>query len=100
MPGTDGWLSPDRGGVPHLLDLPTLLSASERIERDEETAAELRALLRGASSLGGARPKAHVAGQDGRIAVRRGGATRGRERDSTTAAYERCHPGVLARPDL
>ncbi len=46
-----------------------LLSASERMERDEATAAELRMLLRGGSSLGGARPKAHVIAEQGGIAI-------------------------------
>lgn len=39
------------------------------MERDEATAAELRALLRGGSSLGGARPKAHVIDGDGKFAI-------------------------------
>lgn len=69
VPGSDQWLAPDRDGVPNLLDLPTLLSASEKMERDEATAAELRTLLRGGSSLGGARPKAHVRDQGRRIAI-------------------------------
>lgn len=69
VPGSDQWLASEREGVPHLVDLPTLLSASEKLERDEATAAELKALLRGGSSLGGARPKAHVLDQDGAIAI-------------------------------
>ena len=39
------------------------------MERDEATAAELQALLRGGSSLGGARPKAHVLDEAGRVAI-------------------------------
>ncbi len=69
VPGSDRWLACDRDGVPQLVDLPTLLSASERMERDEATAAELKTLLRGGSSLGGARPKAHVRDRDGRVAI-------------------------------
>lgn len=63
------YLAPDETRIPYLIDLPDLLSASERMERDEATAAELRALLRGGSSLGGARPKAHVLDADGRTAI-------------------------------
>lgn len=63
------YIAPDQTGIPYLIDLPELLSASERMERDEATAAELRALLRGGSSLGGARPKAHVLDADGQIAI-------------------------------
>ncbi len=62
------FLDPDRGeflaveneGVPSLLDLPRLLSAAEHMERGKESDEELESLLRGGSSLGGARPKAHV----------------------------------------
>jgi serine/threonine-protein kinase HipA len=68
-PQTGLYLAPEQSGVPHLLELPELLSASERLERDEATAEELRTLLRGGSSLGGARPKAHVLAADGRIAI-------------------------------
>ncbi len=46
--------------VPHLLNLPRLLNAAEELERDQPTAEDLRLLLEGGSSLGGARPKAHV----------------------------------------
>jgi serine/threonine-protein kinase HipA len=68
-PDTGVYLALDDTGVPYLIDLPELLGASEHMERDEATAAELRALLRGGSSLGGARPKAHVLDADGRIAI-------------------------------
>jgi serine/threonine-protein kinase HipA len=68
-PQTGVYRAPEDSGVPHLLELPELLSASERLERDEATAEELRALLRGGSSLGGARPKAHAVAADGRIAI-------------------------------
>ena len=42
------------------LELPRLLSAADHLERDQASDDELRTLLRGGSSLGGARPKAHV----------------------------------------
>ncbi|HEV2999178.1 MAG TPA: HipA domain-containing protein [Solirubrobacteraceae bacterium] len=68
-PHTKDWLATESDGVPHLLELPALLSASERMERDEATAAELRTLLRGGSSLGGTRPKAHVLDANGCVAI-------------------------------
>jgi hypothetical protein len=55
--------------VPALLELPRLLNAAVRLERDEASEEELRALLRGGSSLGGARPKAHVLDADGKVAI-------------------------------
>jgi serine/threonine-protein kinase HipA len=63
------YLADEIFGVPHLLDLPKLLSATDRLERDEASEAELQMLVRGGSSLGGARPKAHVLDADGRIAI-------------------------------
>jgi len=68
-PDTGIFLATDDVGVPTLTDLPRLLSAAEHIERDEETDSELGELLRAGSSLGGARPKAHVIDPDGRIAI-------------------------------
>jgi serine/threonine-protein kinase HipA len=56
-------------GVPVLTDLPRLVEAAEHFESDEETDAELFELLRVGSSLGGARPKAHVVDADGRVAI-------------------------------
>jgi serine/threonine-protein kinase HipA len=56
----DSYLAASDHGVPHLLNLPRLLNAAEELERDQPTAEDLRLLLEGASSLGGARPKAHV----------------------------------------
>jgi serine/threonine-protein kinase HipA len=66
---TGTYLAEETVGVPHLLELPKLLSAAERLERDEASEEELQALLRGGSSLGGARPKAHVLDAAGRIAI-------------------------------
>jgi len=59
--GSDVFLVDETEGVPFLLELPRLLSAADRLERDEESEDELRTLLRGGSSLGGARPKAAIA---------------------------------------
>lgn len=68
-PNTGTYVAREQDGVPYLLELPKLLHAAEHLERDEATAEEVRTLLRGGSSLGGARPKAHVINADGRIAI-------------------------------
>lgn len=68
-PATSIYLADETGGVPPLAALPKLLSASERLERDEVSEDELRLLLREGSSLGGARPKAHVLDTDGRVSI-------------------------------
>jgi len=65
----DGFLGHEREGIPHLVDLPRLLAASEQLERDKASAEDLRLLLEGGSSLGGARPKAHVGDRDGRLGI-------------------------------
>ena len=69
--GHDGeqYLAVDSEGVPHLIGLPRLLNAAEELERDEPTSEDLRLLLHGGSSLGGARPKAHVLDTEGRFAI-------------------------------
>ncbi len=68
-PGGPTFLADERTGVPALVALPELLAAAERIERDEAVDDDLRALVRGGSSLGGARPKAHVIDGEGRPAI-------------------------------
>jgi serine/threonine-protein kinase HipA len=68
-PETGGYLADERAGIPHLVALPKLLSAVEHVERDEADDAEIDALLHGGSSLGGARPKAHILDTAGRIAI-------------------------------
>lgn len=68
-PNSDVFLAEERTGVPPLLELPRLLSAAEHEERDTANAEELALLLRGGSSLGGARPKAHVLDRAGRISL-------------------------------
>ena len=75
------YLAPDDSGVPHLIDLPVLLNAADRMERDEAGEEELQTLLRGGSSLGGARPKAHVLDQSGRVAIAKFPNTAGDEWD-------------------
>jgi len=68
-PARGVYVADEDTGVPHLLDLPQLLNAADRLERDEASETELRTLLRGGSSLGGARPKAHVLGEAGRLSI-------------------------------
>lgn len=65
----DEYLSTDSSGVPHLVGLRRLLDAATELERDEPSSEDLRLLLHGASSLGGARPKAHVLDTQGRLAI-------------------------------
>jgi len=59
----------DGQGVPPFVELPRLLSVTERVLRDEETDDDLLLLFAPGSSLGGARPKASVADRDGHLAV-------------------------------
>jgi serine/threonine-protein kinase HipA len=66
---SEQYLASDTEGVPHLIGLPRLLNAAEGLERDEPTSEDLRLLLHGGSSLGGARPKAHVLDTQGRLAI-------------------------------
>lgn len=68
-PATGTFLADERTGVPDLLQLPQLLGAAERMDRDEADRATLERLLRGGSSLGGARPKAHVLDREGHVAI-------------------------------
>ena len=68
-PATGTYLAEESHGIPHLLDLPKLLNAADRLERGEANEPELQMLLRGGSSLGGARPKAHVVDQSGRVGI-------------------------------
>ena len=56
-------------GVPALTDLPELLTLAARAEADSADLPDLRRLIRVGSSLGGARPKAHVRGADGTLAI-------------------------------
>ena len=56
-------------GVPPFIELPRLLSVTERVLRDEDTDEDLLLLFAPGSSLGGARPKASVADKDGHLAI-------------------------------
>lgn len=66
---TGPYLADEADGVPTLLELPELLDLADRVDAEAATDAELAALVRAGSSLGGARPKAHVRDADGRIAI-------------------------------
>ncbi len=69
---TDGpFLAVDSDGVPAMAQLPELLDLANRAEQAPETVpdADLCRLVHAGSSLGGARPKAHVMAPDGRIAI-------------------------------
>ncbi len=63
------FLATEDSGVPALTDLPALLDLAARAERDTADYDDLRRLLRAGSSLGGARPKAHVLDAAGRLAI-------------------------------
>ncbi|HEX6152432.1 MAG TPA: HipA domain-containing protein [Solirubrobacterales bacterium] len=68
-PDSGTFLAPEDEGVPPLVRLPRLLASAERVDREEEDDEDLRTLLKGGSSLGGARPKAHVIDRNGRPAI-------------------------------
>jgi serine/threonine-protein kinase HipA len=55
--------------VPPLIALPRLLSATDRIERNEETDEDLLLVLAPGTSLGGARPKATIRDADERLLI-------------------------------
>jgi serine/threonine-protein kinase HipA len=67
--GDGPFLAEDATGVPALTDLPSLLDLAARAERDTADLPDLQRLVHVGSSLGGARPKAHVRDVDGRIAI-------------------------------
>lgn len=63
------WLADEDSGVPALAALPELLTLAARGEEGEATLAELRHLVHAGSSLGGARPKAHLRDVGGRLSI-------------------------------
>lgn len=67
--GRGGFLAADVVGVPLVTDLPSLLSAADRVGTGSEDADTLQLLLQTGSSLGGARPKAHLRDQNGLLAI-------------------------------
>lgn len=68
-PASGAYLADDITGVPAVTELPRLLGLAGKVERDEAHWDELRVMLRAGSSLGGARPKAHVLAPDGNVAM-------------------------------
>jgi serine/threonine-protein kinase HipA len=68
---TDGqaFLAESSRGIPALVELGRLLQCTERILRDEETDEDLLMIFAPGSSLGGARPKASVLDQHGRLSI-------------------------------
>lgn len=80
-PEAGTYLAEPTAGIPHLIDLPRLLGAAEQLERDEASDEDLRLLLEGGSSLGGARPKAHVVDGEGRLGIAKFPAPSGDEWD-------------------
>jgi len=67
--GGELFQSPSSAGVPGVVDLGRLLQVTERILRDEETDEDLQLIFAPGSSLGGARPKASVIDQHGRLSI-------------------------------
>ncbi|MDR1647212.1 MAG: type II toxin-antitoxin system HipA family toxin [Zoogloeaceae bacterium] len=67
--GETEFQTPNREGVPTLVDLGRLLHITERLLRDEETEEDFRLIFAPGSSLGGARPKASVIDARGRLAI-------------------------------
>eukprot|EP01039_Chlorochromonas_danica_P015738 gene15737-18531_t len=67
--GEEAFQAPTRAGVPALVELGRLLQITERILRDEETDEDLQLIFAPGSSLGGARPKASVIDQHGRLSI-------------------------------
>lgn len=67
--GEEQFQSRTAAGVPGMIELGRLLQITERILRDEETDEDLQIIFAPGSSLGGARPKASVIDQHGRLAI-------------------------------
>lgn len=63
------YLAAEADGVPALTDLPQLMDLAARAEADTADLPDLLRLVRAGSSLGGARPKAHVRRPDGTLAL-------------------------------
>ena len=68
-PGSSFLKPSDKNSVPPLIELPKLLSASEKFLSSKESAEDLKLLLAPGSSLGGARPKASVRDKDDLLAI-------------------------------
>jgi serine/threonine-protein kinase HipA len=68
LPGTTRWLASD-DGVANLHELPRILAAARRYEEHEATDEDLAYLNGVATSPGGARPKANVTLEGGRLGL-------------------------------
>ena len=69
LPKEQRFLSFSDKPVPPLIELKTLLSAADRIEKGKERKGDLDLLLAPAGSLGGARPKAVVRDKSGQLTL-------------------------------
>jgi serine/threonine-protein kinase HipA len=63
------FLATHEGKVPPLVQLSTLMNATDAVHGESETASDLRYLLGQGSPLGGARPKSAIVLPDGRLAI-------------------------------
>ena len=68
-PTTNSYLAEDAVGVPELVQLGRLLTASDRVGSAQHTDRAIRDLIAAGSSLGGARPKAAIRKPDGTLAI-------------------------------
>lgn len=68
-PNEEVFQAPMQKSVPALIELGRLLQITERILRDEETDEDFQLIFAPGSSLGGARPKASVLDQHGRLSI-------------------------------
>ncbi|MGH2893216.1 MAG: type II toxin-antitoxin system HipA family toxin [Solirubrobacteraceae bacterium] len=67
--GQEEFQATPSSAIPPLVRLAQLVNASASLERDEASDEQLRLLLRAGSSLGGARPKAQVVDNNGRLSI-------------------------------
>ena len=67
--GGGPFLADESSGVPALTDLPSLLDLADRADGGTTDLSDLQRLVRAGSSLGGARPKAHVVDAAGRLSI-------------------------------
>lgn len=68
-PDGDFLSAKDNKAVPPLVELPKLLTASEKVLDDDASYNDIRELLAPGSSLGGARPKASVIDKTGNLCI-------------------------------
>jgi len=63
------YVASTQGGVPRIVDLPRLLSLTERALKDPNLDTDIKDLIDAGSSLGGARPKAAVRDHDDTLRI-------------------------------